>query len=157
MKIKVFFVIRVFFLFLALAVFPASASAHALEGRVLQNEKAIVVGFDYASESVPRFAKASVFSPSNSEVEFQVGRTDMLGRVSFVPDEPGLWKVEVSDGQGHRAEVLVAVEQAGVKQEAESYAVTSASRFFKVLFGLSLILNLSFVLFWLLKRSRRVI
>ena len=45
-----------------------------------------------------------IYSPADTEEEFQTGRTDANGVFAFVPDTAGEWGFIVDDGMGHRKE-----------------------------------------------------
>lgn len=76
------------------------ATAHGVT-HSLSTEKAVLLQAGYSDGSPMSFAEVVVFSPSDSEVEHQNGRTDKNGRFAFLPDVQGEWRVSVSDGMGH--------------------------------------------------------
>ena len=142
---------------------PASpASAHALEGELLEADGAAAVRFVYAGGEAARYIKAEVYSPADRKIEFQTGRSDRLGRVVFLPDAPGQWLVVVSDNQGHRAEFAVNVSghvaadsAAAPGPAAAAGAPDPAAKWLRAGFGLSLILNLALLGWWWSRRRRQ--
>ncbi len=64
-------------------------------------EKAVLLQAAYSDGSPMSFAEVVVFSPLDSKVEHQNGRTDKNGRFAFLPDEQGEWSISVTDGMGH--------------------------------------------------------
>ncbi len=163
-------------------VLPSLANAHGLEGKVRENSTVVVIVFNYSTGDPAKYVEASVFSPQNSDIEFQTGRTDMLGQVVFAPNAPGQWKIVVEDTQGHKTEQLVQVDEqvpgqvttgqvtgqvAGqvtgqVAGQGQGFLVTKslheqkngASTKFKIVLGLSLILNISLLALWLFMRNK---
>ena len=147
-----------------------------------ENSTAVVIVFNYSTGDPAKYVEANVFSPQNSVIEFQTGRTDMLGQVVFAPNAPGQWKIVVEDTQGHKTEQLVQVDEqvpgqvttgqvtgqvAGqvtgqVTGQGQGFLVTKslheqkngASTKFKIVLGLSLILNISLLALWLFMRNK---
>ena len=150
-------------------VLPSLANAHGLEGKVRENSTVVVIVFNYSTGDPAKYVEASVFSPQNSDIEFQTGRTDMLGQVVFAPNAPGQWKIVVEDTQGHKTEQLVQVDEqvpgqvtGQVTGQGQGFLVTEslheqkngASTKFKFVLGLSLILNISLLALWLFMRNK---
>ena len=146
-------------------VLPSLANAHGLEGKVRENSTVVVIVFNYSTGDPAKYVEASVFSPQNSDIEFQTGRTDMLGQVVFAPNAPGQWKIVVEDTQGHKTEQLVQVDEqvpGQVTGQGQGFLVTKslheqkngASTKFKIVLGLSLILNISLLALWLFMRNK---
>ena len=48
-----------------------------------------------------------VFSSKETSVPSHEGKTDGHGEFFFSPDHPGLWRVVVEDGAGHRTELFL--------------------------------------------------
>lgn len=133
-----------------------SAFAHALKGVRIEGVAPVALEFSYSTGEAPAYAAIEVYGPDNDKVEFQNGRTDRLGRFSFVPDMPGLWRVVLADNMGHKTEIPVNVqlnENKGVQNQKASEQ-QSASTGMKALLGVSLLLNIGFFLSWILRRKR---
>ena len=138
-------------------ILPGLANAHALEGIVRENATVVVIAFSYSTGDPAKYVEANVFSPQNSDIEFQTGRTDMLGQVVFAPNVPGPWRVVVADTQGHKTEQLIQVEElakGNLMAESLHDQQSGASTKFKVVLGLSLILNISLLALWLFMRKK---
>lgn len=84
------------------------ALAHRMDGEVGHGD-ALVVMLSYPFGAPPMFESYRIYAP-DSEVAFQTGRTDRLGRVSFLPDRPGDWRVVIATEDGHGAELTVGVD-----------------------------------------------
>ena len=94
---------------LALLLCTSLAWGHRMNHEVSTAE-AQVLTVSYAFGDQPIFEPYQVFAP-NSDVPFQTGRTDGQGRVSFLPDRPGRWRVVVTTEDGHGVEVRVRVDE----------------------------------------------
>ncbi|MDR2352825.1 MAG: hypothetical protein LBF22_06605 [Deltaproteobacteria bacterium] len=98
------------FSFLSALIFPPlQLQAHGVEWIQEPNEATIVISFAYDDGTPMNFCEFSLWGPGDTEIEFQKARTDKRGYFSFLPNEPGIWKFEVSDGQGHLAKGQIEV------------------------------------------------
>lgn len=92
----------------ALVLSSGTALAHGTHHVVMENTHAVAIEFLYTGPSPMLFAAVQVFAPGQDQ-PYQTGRTDRAGRFAFVPSEPGTWRVEVDDGDGHRHRLMVDV------------------------------------------------
>lgn len=133
--------------FLLVLLFPwADARAHSLGYRVLDTREQATVEFYYSDGNPVSYAQITVWSPQEEAVEFQNGRTDKNGRISFLPDAPGVWRVDLNDGLGHATSV--AYERVQSREQAdlmENEGKNTSQTSFSLILGLSLIFNLAFV------------
>jgi nickel transport protein len=91
---------------LALCLFTPAAWGHGLEHSVARSE-AVVVTITHDDGSPFAFETVEVFAPGET-VPFQQGRTDALGRVAFLPDSDGDWRVRAASEDGHGIDITVA-------------------------------------------------
>ncbi|PIE91407.1 MAG: hypothetical protein CR997_01055 [Acidobacteria bacterium] len=84
------------------------------------------------------FSEVKVYAPDDSF--HQGGYTDKRGCFVFMPDKPGEWKIEVSDGTGHGVVHRIAIENIADYQTQVQPSENKSGRIF---FGLSFILFLS--------------
>ncbi len=91
-----------------LTFLPVNALAHGVGGNVQNFEGGIVITANYDTGEPMSYAKVEIYAP-DSQIKFQLGRTDRNGRFAFVPDIPGKWQVVVDDGIGHRLTLKVPV------------------------------------------------
>ncbi|MFP4208716.1 MAG: hypothetical protein ACLFSC_08645 [Wenzhouxiangella sp.] len=98
----------------------ALAFAHRMDHEITTAE-AQVLSLSHPFGQQPVFEPYQIFAP-DTEVAFQNGRTDALGRISFLPDRPGRWRVVVTTEDGHGLEVRVRVDEALGVTEVESPA-----------------------------------
>ena len=113
------------------------------------DEHAMAVRFGYADAEPMSYVEAKVFGPdSPSDLEFQNGRTDARGVFAFVPNRPGLWRVEAWDNLGHKGRIEVVVEQSnnGLKAGSQVETIKEGSVVIRFLLALSVIANLAFVI-----------
>ena len=142
MKLRSFLNINVICVLVALAT-PGMVLAHGTGYRVQKPGKAVTIECYYSDGTTMAYADTIVFSPEDSKVEHQNGRTDKNGRVAFFPDTHGTWRVNVSDGMGHKIQAQVQVEpkdtpSSGIQESGsigQSHALPAAM-------GISLIFNL---------------
>ena len=149
---------------LLLALGASQAHAHALYAAHTWQGTVALVQFAYAGGEKPTYAKVEVYSPADSKVEFQNGRTDAQGRFAFMPDAPGQWRIIMADNMGHRVEHAVDVsadptaQQADVKNAGDAAATPGVGGFsipLRILLGLSIIANIALAAALLRRRQKR--
>ena len=91
---------------------PGIVLAHQLTHAV-QTGSALIVEFRYADGSPFSYEAAEVFRPGES-IPFLAGRTDANGRVAFVPDRAGDWRVRAFSEDGHGGDFAVPAGPGGV-------------------------------------------
>lgn len=117
-----------------LVLFPLAA--HDLETAVQLAAPAVVVRAAYGgSEPVP-FAKVQVYAPDSAAPEFLTGLTDRRGYFSFVPDQPGAWRIVVDDEEGHRRETRIEIPR---RFDSNAAPAAPLSRWERALIGIALI------------------
>lgn len=93
-----------------LTVLPAALLAGVLHAHSLSHTaltgSAVIVDLRYGDGSPFSYESAEVFRPSES-VPFLAGRTDANGRLAFVPDRSGDWRVRAFSEDGHGGEFTV--------------------------------------------------
>lgn len=125
--------------------------AHTVDYQV-DRENAVVVTVRLGDEEAS-YSEYEIFPPSTSETPFQLGRTDAKGRLTFIPTEPGVWRVKVSaDSQHglHGAEIEVKVDE-GMTTEIASRPLVA--RHTRLVVGISILFGL-FGLMSLLKSKK---
>jgi hypothetical protein len=103
-------------LFGTLATPASPALAHGT-GWSQGTSNAVVLTFYYVGGGPMSDADARIFAPGSSATAFQTARTDQLGRLVFVPDRSGAWRVTVIDAQGHEVIAAANVTEAGEVQD----------------------------------------
>jgi len=97
--------VRAFFL-AALLSLPAMAWAHEVLHEV-RSGSAVAVKFFESDGQLLAAAPYQVWAPGDAKAPWQEGRTDRGGWMSFVPAEPGRWRVRVVGDDGHGLSVVV--------------------------------------------------
>ncbi len=129
---------------------PADALAHGTAHKILQDTPSMALEFNYSDGMPMQYAEVLVFSPQDSSVEHQNGRTDKHGRFVFCPDARGTWLVKVNDGMGHLEQAAVEISAQALSGPAQDVGApaplaaddsAAASKTLKIITGLSLILN----------------
>lgn len=92
-----------------LAALPARA--HEVAHTVTRGD-AVVIALEYADGS-PFAYEQYELTPPGEALPFQTGRTDALGRVVFLPDRVGEWRLSASSEDGHGASLTVNVDAVG--------------------------------------------
>ncbi|ADC89683.1 conserved hypothetical protein [Thermocrinis albus DSM 14484] len=110
--------------------------AHDVQHTVNWEGKCAVVRFFFPDGTPFSYESYKVFS-ERSQVPFQIGRTDALGRVVFCPSTPGVWRVSTYSEDGHGARVDIEVKEVGAVEKVSLY-----ERYSKVLTGVSLLIGI---------------
>ncbi len=139
-------------LFLILILLAGVGQAHTVDYQ-MDRETAVVVTVRLGEE-VASYSEYELFPPSSSETPFQLGRTDAQGRLSFLPNETGVWRVKVSaDSQHglHGVEIEVQVDES---MTAEIASRPLVARHTRLVVGISVLFGI-FGLMSLLRSRRR--
>ncbi len=100
----------------ALLALPAALLAGTLHAHALshtaQSGSAVIVELRYGDGSPFSYESAEVYRPSES-IPFLAGRTDANGRLAFVPDRAGDWRVRAFSEDGHGGDFTVAAAHEG--------------------------------------------
>lgn len=91
---------------LTAALLAGSLHAHVLT-HTAQPGTAVIVELRYGDGGPFTYESAEVYRPGES-VPFLAGRTDANGRLAFVPDRPGDWRVRAYSEDGHGGDFTVA-------------------------------------------------
>ncbi|EGB15094.1 hypothetical protein DND132_1888 [Pseudodesulfovibrio mercurii] len=140
----------------AMLLLSSPAWGHGVTYGVIPDH-AVAVRFAYAGGEPMSYAETKVFGPdSPPDLEYQNGRTDARGVVSFVPDAPGTWTVTAWDESGHKGalEVPVTGSEAGLAAQAASVPQGGGATPVSVGLGLSLLANLALLVMVLRQRKR---
>ncbi len=91
--------------------------AHGVGYNLKSAEDVQLLSFHYADGSAMSYCAVKLYSPVDSDIAYQKGRTDRQGNFAFLPTAPGLWLLSIDDGQGHEtaAEILMTEEGDALK------------------------------------------
>lgn len=141
----------------------AQAHGVTITTRVLAYEGVVTALCRYSTGEPLAYAAITVHGPEYTDIEFQNGRTDALGRFAFLPSAPGTWRIGVDDGMGHQSGAIIETKQGGNETVSSSMVAPSGLQsgtadhsalralhalplWLAALFGVSLMANVFFVL-----------
>ncbi|MBN2172382.1 MAG: ABC transporter permease [Candidatus Krumholzibacteriota bacterium] len=87
------------------AILSAPACAHDLDHAVSRGE-AVVITLQYAGGEPFSYESYEVL-PAGEDIPYQTGRTDAAGRIVFVPDHEGAWRVRAFSEDGHGVDLVI--------------------------------------------------
>jgi nickel transport protein len=135
---------------LALLFVAAPASAHEVL-HVVERGKAIAIKAYYADGESLAYTEYQVFSPADAKIPHQKGRTDRVGYMAFVPDQPGKWRVTIADSTGHGLDVEV---DTSVSSQPAGAPVSSWAFAVRPVLGVLLIAALFTLLVFIYRRKK---
>lgn len=103
----------------------------------LSRHQAVVITLFYADATPFSFESYEIF-PEGERLPVQVGRTDAQGRIAFLPDRAGRWRLKVISEDGHGLDVVIATDDATQVQGVDKPLY---ERYGRVLVGMALILG----------------
>lgn len=121
--------------------------AHELR-RTVSHTGAVVIELSYADGSPFDFEQYEIYRPEGG-VPFQVGRTDALGRVAFVPDAAGTWRLKAFSEDGHGTDFTFETDATGTAAGSDQALFW---RYSTLLVGVAVIMGLFGFLSLFLKR-----
>ncbi|MHB8790436.1 MAG: hypothetical protein ACYDBT_11205 [Desulfobulbaceae bacterium] len=137
------------FLGLFLAAAPW-AGAHSINYQV--EAKGMAVRAYYSATDPAAYSEYELFGPDDQEPH-QIGRTDRNGYIGFVPDRPGIWKLQVwgeSTHGFHGVTTEITVDKA---LDLKGFNKPLVAAYTKYVTGISLIIGLfGIYAFWLSRR-----
>lgn len=101
------------------------AGAHEIDHTVSRGS-AVAIDFHFPDGTPFSYESFEVIPPAE-ETPFAVGRTDALGRVVFLPDREGDWRVRVFSEDGHGADIVVPASPAAGSEGAPFDGVAADS------------------------------
>ena len=109
--------------------------AHGLHHSVSEGDAMVISLF---LENGAEFSNQSyeIYRPGE-ETPFQVGRTDALGRVAFVPDSDGEWRLRAFSEDGHGLDITVMAGGGGSATDAGAVHRDGSAR---IILGVAIIL-----------------
>jgi len=124
------------------------AVAHELQYSV-EEGSAVTVKLFLADGGEFSFENYEVYR-AGDELPFQVGRTDAHGRLVFLPDRAGTWRVKVFSEDGHGVDLSVSTDAHGaIEQDHRSLS----ERPLRLLVGVSIVFGIFGVVSLLARRK----
>ena len=129
---------------------PGHALAHDLLHQIAEAE-AVSVRLFFADGRDFSFESYEIYR-AGEEVPFQVGRTDVQGRVVFLPDRAGTWRIKVFSEDGHGADFSFSTGAKGGVGKASSPFL---ERHLRIAVGVSVIFGVFGLVSLLMRRGKR--
>jgi nickel transport protein len=127
----------------------ANVASHELR-HVVTRTDAVVVELFYPDNTKFSNQRCEIYR-SGEDTPFQVGTTDERGRIVFVPDRSGAWRIRAFSEDGHGVDFTIDVDAEELIAESNG---TLFDRFSKIIVGLSLIVGIFGVVALSLARRR---
>jgi nickel transport protein len=128
---------------------PERAAGHDLQHSIEQGA-AVMVKLFFTDGNEFSFESYEVYR-AGEEIPFQVGRTDALGRLVFLPDRAGTWRIKAFSEDGHGADLSLTTGAQGAIESADRPLFERHTR---LVVGVSIIFGI-FGLVSLFARRRR--
>lgn len=139
--------LRICFCVLLLAAWPAVA--HDLQYTVVGGQ-AVVIKLFFADNTPFTFEGYEIYR-DGEKLPYQVGRTDSLGRIAFLPDRAADWRVKAISEDGHGLDFKVSTDAAAALTGSDKPAF---ERYSRIVIGVAIILGLFGLLNLYLKRKK---
>ncbi len=140
---------RLALLLAALCCLTGPATAHDLRYSV-SGAQAVVVKLVYIDNTPFSFERYEIY-PADGKPPWQVGRTDALGRLSFLPDRAGTWRIKAISEDGHGLDFTVKTDAAARVEIADRPAY---ERYGRIVVGVAVLLGLFGFLALFIRRKR---
>lgn len=114
----------------------STAVSHELRHVVTRGD-AVVVELFYPDNTRFGNQRYEIYH-SDDDAPFQIGTTDKRGRVVFIPDRSGTWRIRAFSEDGHGADFTVDVDAEELIAETNG---TLFERYSKIMVGLALIVG----------------
>lgn len=134
---------------IVLLLLAAPARAHDLQYTVAPGQ-AVVVKLFYADNRAFAFEGYEIY-PEGGDPPVQVGRTDRRGRIAFLPDRAGRWRIKAMSEDGHGLDFGIETDAAAAPTGLDK---PFHERYGRLVVGVAVILGLFGVLGLYVKRKK---
>ena len=125
------------FLLAALLGLAHPAAAHDLQYSV-SGAQAVVVKLFYVDNKPFTFEGYEIYR-AGEKLPYQVGRTDSQGRIAFLPDRAGDWRIKAISEDGHGLDFTLKTDAAARVEASDKPAF---ERYGRIVVGIAVILGL---------------
>jgi len=125
------------------------AAAHDLQYSV-SSANAVVVKLFYVDNTAFTFEGYEIFH-AGEKLPYQVGRTDSQGRIAFLPDRAGTWRIKAISEDGHGLDFTLKTDAAAKIEASDKPAY---ERYGRIVVGIAVILGLFGFLALYVKRNK---
>ncbi len=126
-----------------------TAHAHDLQHTV-SSAPAVVIRMSYVDNTPFAFEGYEIYR-DGEKLPYQVGRTDRQGRIAFLPDGAGNWRVRAFSEDGHGQDFKLSTDAAAQVSGSEQPAF---ERYGRIAIGVAVILGLFGILNLFVKRKK---
>jgi nickel transport protein len=123
-------------LYILASISAISVSAHDLR-YIVTDEHAVVVSLFFSEKHLFSYQSYEIFAPDN-KIPVQVGRTDAAGRVVFLPDRSGVWRIKSFTEDGHGVDFTLDI---GADRLVEHVTLPWFERYMRIFTGIGFILG----------------
>ena len=127
------------------------AMAHSINYQVEQ--KGMAVRAYYSEKDTAAYSQYELFGPGDKQPH-QTGRTDKNGYIGFVPDRPGIWKLQVWGESTHGFHGVTTEIKVDKALGLEGFSKPLVATYTKFITGISLVFGLFGVYSLWLSRKR---
>lgn len=140
---------RIRYIALLLFAYAGAVGAHGLQ-RSVGTGQAVVITL--ADDEGGRFAfEAYEVYRTGEDRPFQAGQSDRLGRIAFLPDQPGSWRIRAFSKDGHGLDFTLTTDAAAKVVETDKPLIDRHAR---QVVGIAALLGLFGFLAVFLKRRK---
>lgn len=122
---------------------------HDLQHTVVSGQ-AVVVKLFYADDTAFAFEGYEIY-PEGAKLPVQVGRTDAQGRIVFLPDKTGKWRIKAMSQDGHGLDFSVETDASAQLTGIDRPVY---ERYGRIVVGVALLLGLFGILNLYVKRKQ---
>jgi nickel transport protein len=141
---------RTFVILLLLLTSASAAPGHQLEYEITR-DNAVVVRFYFADGTPFSYESYEIFR-EGEDIIFQSGRTDDYGRLSFLPDRDGNWRIRTFSEDGHGLDITVPVDDQIAPQITER---SWTERYARLIVGVAFIFGFFGIISLFLRRKKK--
>ena len=129
------------FLIFAIIVTSVAVQAEAHSINYLVQQKGMAVRAYYSENDPAAYSQYELYGPGDNEPH-QIGRTDKNGYVGFVPDRPGIWKLQIWGESSHGYHGVTTEINVDKDLGLESFSRPLVATYTKFVTGISLIIGI---------------
>jgi len=129
---------------------PGQELAHDLQHQIDEGT-AVSVRLFFGDGSDFAFESYEIYR-AGDEIPFQVGRTDLQGRVVFLPDRAGTWRIKAFSEDGHGADFSFSTDVESRLQDANQPFL---ERHLRIVVGVSLIFGVFGLINLIMRKGER--
>ena len=124
--------------------------AHSVQYKV-SHKNAVVIKIFFPDGTPFSYEKFEIYSPDNTKIPYQVGRTDKYGRIIFIPDKVGNWTIKAFSEDGHGIIDKIYISKLN---NMNDYSDSSLDYFFKIVAGILIIFLIYGTLYITIRRKK---